>query len=752
VLLLACPALAQEAPLLDGAGSWNLEADSISAMHDAEVLEARGNVVLTRGENFLRADFARYYQGTGWVYLEGDVTARWEEDLLSAAKAEFDLTNMVGWLEEGRIFVAQPHLYFEGATIQKHAGETYSFKDARVTACDDSPPAWAIDVAEGEITLDGYAKLWHARFLAGEVPLLYTPFLVLPAKTTRQSGLLTPDFGSSSRLGTFWHQPYYQVLGPEADMTFSEQAMTERGFMHGLELRQTPGRESLGWWRADWLLDAVEAETEAEEDSQFREDGLIRGNRSRSWLRGMYTGHLMSPRWWTKIDLDWVSDQNYLREFDDGPAGYDASREILLDRFGRDIAPKDDLTRTSAVLTHRENEYFGLAGLVEYTQNLAYGGGNRAGSDDPTAQRLPELSAFIFKDTLADSPLEWEMSSVLTNFWRRSGTKGVRLDLAPTLSLPLTGDAGSIIPSIGLRETGYVVETWQNATLGPDSGHDEDVTGRHLPEARVSAFSQLWKVFALAPEEAPDEAGESVWTRVRHLVQPRAEWFWRPHADQEEKPAFDDLDRLARENELTYSLTNVLDRRRETLVLRSLGENATEMALSPDYLEFLRLRLEQSYDLVEAERMEDRDRYPRRPFSDALAELTLVPASWLSLSSRSFFSPYLGELTSHEHSLAVSRDGLGSAGFGLDFQRPVDEFDRQARERIRILRLGAELTVIPRWTASFSWRTDLTDATDLEKVLTLAYHHQCYTLALFYTVTPYEDRVEIQVNLLGLGF
>ena len=58
--------------------------------------------------------------------------------------------------------------------------------------------------------IDGYAKLTHSTLNILDVPLVGSPYLVLPAKTTRQSGLLMPDFGYSSLNGTFFSSPIFR--------------------------------------------------------------------------------------------------------------------------------------------------------------------------------------------------------------------------------------------------------------------------------------------------------------------------------------------------------------------------------------------------------------------------------------------------------------------------------------------------------------------------------------------------------------
>jgi len=738
---------------------WQIKADTIAAQHDDEVLEASGNVQLTQGDNILKADSATYYRTTGWVHLVGNVEVHWSLDRLRADEAEFDLKNRVGWLKNGEVFVADPHLYFRGERIEKHEGDHYSFKKARVTACDDDPSAWAIDMEEGEITLEGYAWLWSPKLRVKGQPVFYSPVAILPVKEKRQSGLLMPDVGHSSRLGFHYNQPIFWSISDEADATFYENWMSDRGFMQGLEFRHTPDTGTKGLWRVDAMQDSETNPSETDEDNQFKGDTLVRPNATRYWWRSKLDTHLVDPRWKAKLDIDWVSDQNYLREFKAGKSGFTKSRDEFLNEFSRDIADADALERQSALLLSRSWDKGGVAAKAQWIQNLEHQSGNREKDRNPTAQSLPELHAYIWKDHVFSGPLEFDGEFGATNFWRQFGTRGTRFEAYPKVSLPMQAGNISIIPTLGLRETAYMVDEYENRTI---SSHDENQTARHLPTLNLTAFTERYKVFDLTEGKDPlapgaDTAGQSRWASVKHSVQPRVDYDWVPYVSQKDKPFFDELDRISGQNEITYSLTNILDRKRETVALRKTLDEAgkptgDEASLSTDYLEFLRLRLEQSWDAREATRDDARSEYPRRPFSDILTEVSITPEKWISLINRTFWSPHNGELTEHEHVLRGIWQDVGSAEFALDYQSPTDDYKRQTRERIRQLRYGLEILVSRRWSMGFTYRADLVTNTDLEKTVSASYQHQCWGVTFLYTQTPFEDRVEARIELLGLSF
>ncbi|MGE4505040.1 MAG: LPS-assembly protein LptD [Desulfovibrionaceae bacterium] len=746
-----------EPPPPDEQGRWTFTADRISSDHDAEYVQAEGACTFTDGVNTLRGDYARYYRQSGWVVLRGNVRAMWEGDFLEAEEAEFDLVSMLGWLKNGKVFVVKPHLYVESEYIRKNTGDTYTFKKAKVTTCGGEKPAWSIAAQEGDITLDGYTRLWHTTFRVRDFPVAYLPFMKLPAGGKRRSGMLMPEISSSSRFGLGVTIPYYWAVDDDMDATFYQDYMSSRGYRQGLELRHAGDADTKGYWRFDWLNDAeVYASADDEDDDTLLgDDGLLRPNRNRWWWRSKFNGYLGTPAWRAMVDVDLASDQDYLKEFSRGYLGYNRSRDEMLDEFGRDIDPADDNERTSVALLTRDYESFGLSGKLEYKQNLEYMNGNGDEEDNPSLQKLPELSFFSFKDQLGETPLELNNEVTYDYFQRENGTRGHRLSMQPELSLPLSTDWFTAIPTVGLRNNFYHVDEWEtdgNQTLASgrvEGNHTSDDDNPHSLTllSGVTLFSELSRSYDIgAPELALNEenVGMSRWQTIRHSVIPRVSYEYQPRrTGQTDLPYFDELDRAFGQSELTYSLTNVLDRKRQTVSL--LGGGAP--TLETDYLDFLRLRLEQSYDYNEATRKDERDEYERRPFSDVLAEIALQPLGGLRLTSKTYFSPYLGSITEHENLLGYTFTDGSDVFLGYDFLDDRDEYKYRISNRIQVLRLGGNFNIAQNLVLAMEYRRDLDNARDLDKRLGVFWSGDCYELGFEYSRSPGGDNFGLRFDL-----
>jgi len=729
---------------------WALEADSLTVNKALKVAEAKGNVLISQKDNFLQADYARYYWETNWVFLQGHVRARFGQDTLQAEEAELDLENNVGWIKNGQVFLQEPHLYFKGDRMKRTGPSRYEFEQAEVTACDGDTPAWSLKTSRGQISIDGYARLHHPRFRVKDHPVLYSPYLVLPVKRERQSGFLMPEYSQSSRSGTGINLPYFWAINEEHDATFYTQVLSDRGIMLGGEYRATPNLQTKSVFRADWLKDRETADTEAEEFDQFDDDGLVRPNENRFWLRGKLNSFLFTPEWKTKLDVDLVSDQNYLRDFDSGYSGFENSRELFLEEFGRDIDDKDDLTRTSIWTVNRNWSHIGFESRIEYTQNLRYMNDNLDSGDDPTLQRLPEISLDIYKHQLLDTVFEWEAQNQLNYFWRKEGDTGYRADLHPQLSLPLRSGYGTLIPKIGYRQTIYYTNRFDERAENTD--HTET---RGIFDFETTAFTEVYRVFNLkSPEAIPltrSDVGRSRWTRLKHTVKPEVEYSYIPDQNQDDLPSYDSLDHIEPENELTYSITTSLTRRRDTVV-NATTHNATSAGLKTDYREILRVKAEQSYDFEEADRRDNRDTYPRRPFSDIRVEVDISPASWLSLSQTTWISPYLGTVTEHEHLLRLSYQDRFSSYFGLDFLKELDDdYERKGQDELQILKVGGSARLSKKWNVWADYQYDQAESELIRQTVGFGYTHQCWGVNLSYEKTDDEDKVLILINLHQIG-
>ena len=731
---------------------WRLTADAMDYDQAADIVEAEGNVLLKSGDEYLKADFARYFRTSGWVFLRGNVEGRQGAHYVEAEEAEIDLVNEVGWLINGRIITEQPMLFLSGDRIRQTGRGTYEFDEATLTACEGGTPAWSMKFSEAKVTAEDEARLYHPRMKVLGVPVLYFPYLSVSTITKRKTGLLFPEFGSSTRLGAFYRQPIFVNINPENDVTLYENLYSRRGIMQGVEWRSTPDADSNLLLQGEWLWDREDGEP-----SDLDADALERPNEQRYWLRGKYDGHLPDARWRVKADVDLVSDQNYLREFDSGFMPFDVVNQTFLNTFGRDLQVESDLTRTSGVLLSREFEKTGLHIGASYTQNLNYMNGNRDPNKDPTVQALPDITAFAFRQALTDSAgpvlgLEWQGEASLGYLWRAYGDSAVRLNATPELSLPVALGPVSIIPSAGVNQTVWAVRK------DPDLDSDADtLESRTVPVASVTAFTEFQRVYGLAdPLKAElENAGQSVWTKLRHSIQPRLTYTYAADVNQGSLPNLDpdpdSRDRLEAASELRYGIENVFTFKRSSVALRRQDGNVLTPVQGENYREFLRIRLEHGYDFREAQRNDELDEFPRQPFSEVLAEVIAIPSQHLWLESRTYMSVYGDGIAEHEHGAIFVWPARGQVSVFFDFLSAAQRFDRRLENKLSNLKLSFSFNMLRDLVLFGRYERDLENEIMLERALGLTYRHHCFDLGFEYSDDGTDTSFAVRVNLLGLS-
>ncbi len=657
----------------------------------------------------------KYLWGDKYIYLMGSVEVNIHGNILNGESVYVDLAKDTGWVENGDIFFVEPHLYFRGKHLEKLKGYSYRFRDVEMTSCDQKPPPWSIKAKRGFISQRGYAHLWHVRFCVKGYPILYCPYILAPAKRKRESGFLFPEIRFSSRNGFDFNLPYYQVVSEEQDFTFYLRYLGRRGHMLEGEYRLIPNLKTKGIFWGSWLKDRITAKIEDEEFSEFKEDGLIRPNTTRYWIRGKFDGFLFNPNWTVKVDLDLVSDQNYIREFDSSYTGFEKMRKIFLKEFGRDIDKIDSLTRKNTFLLSRQWMNFGMDIKTQYTQDLRYMNDNRDPDKNPTVQRIPEISLYLYPYTLWDTPFQIEADSTFTYFWRKEGINGERVDLRPTLTYNYTSYYLSLIPRFSYRETLYFT---QDATVH-----------RSIFNFDTDLFTQFSRIFHLNGKH---------WEKIRHVIKPEIKYSFTPTVIQDKLPRFDSVDRISPTNKITYSLTNLFTAK----IKKENGYN---------YLDFLYIKIEQSYDFEEASREENLDIYPKRPFTDIKLEVKFKPISQLYLDTTTWISPYVEKVTEHETTFGFNSKRVKLA-LNYDYSKKIpDDIWRKNKKSIDTLSIYTKFFLTSYFSVEYIGDKDFVENEMVKQRVTFSYIHQCWSVSLVTDIRRDERKYMVLLNLNQLG-
>ena len=134
---------------------WQLEADEVNYDQRLDKYNARGNVLIYKGNIKLMADFVRFDHNDMKAYAEGNVILTNGEDILSGTSMEMDLEDQIGSVENGYLFLKENNFHLTGDLIKKVGENTYSIDEASLTTCDGGNPDWRITGKKVKIKEDG---------------------------------------------------------------------------------------------------------------------------------------------------------------------------------------------------------------------------------------------------------------------------------------------------------------------------------------------------------------------------------------------------------------------------------------------------------------------------------------------------------------------------------------------------------------------------------------------------------------------
>ncbi|BBO89353.1 LPS-assembly protein LptD [Desulfosarcina ovata] len=743
---IGCPA-ARAADLTDHLSGdakvpWQISADTVEYDAANTTYHARGNVVIEKQKTRLVADRVAFNRQAMTASATGNVVMTVDNDVLTGNQIDLDMNHETGVLHDGSIFFNKTHFYIRGQCIEKTGKDTYRAERASVTSCDGDRPDWVITGRQVKVTVEGYGSANHALFKVRQVPVLYTPYILFPVKTKRQSGLLMPEMGYSDRKGVFWDQPIFWAINDSSDATVYVNPMEERGTKVGLEYRYALSDLSFGTIMADGLKDRrTDDGTEETERWAYDDDTYSRPNTDRYWLRAKIDQELPAG-FSAYLDLDIVSDQDYLDDFKGGRSGYHRTLDYFESVFDRDLDTLEDNTRTNKLNINQTWSHYVFNADLLWNDNVVK---RRWAEEDDTLQQLPVVMFNGLKQEVLDSGLYWDIDSEYTYFYREDGERGHRTDIHPRAYLPLRwNNFLSIEPSVGWRQTTWVMDRRTDDDLSRTST-------REIYDFELDLSTEISKIMA-SPFGIAD--------RIRHSIKPEVVYAYIPEQDQSDLPYFTSSDRIEEANRITYSLTNTFTARmaRPAPPSSSPSPGADEPATAPppsptlppqdaetvpspetvpafNYHRFCRFYLEQSYNIAAARENE------REVLSDIYGELEIDLGRYLSVDADAEYDTYDTRFSAHNVEIRL-KDNRG------------DQLSVEHRYKTRVNKsICGTLSVVltDRLTVRGEYERNLMEEKDIVQGVGFLYQAQCWGMDVFFADEDGDLSVSVLINLMGVG-
>lgn len=718
-------------------GQWEITADKMTRYEVPPSIIAEGNVILEKkesvprpvettpsqgsgpGENkkdvpagsgvaktgtvtktvtTVKADRIVYDINHGEVSAQGNLLVDIGTDQLTAKSGRINLGEATGIFEDATIVRQYQNIHLEGRTIEKTGDLTYHIKDGWIVTCklrDGETPPWSFGASDVEITDGGYAFLKHATFRVKDVPILYSPIMLLPAKRERQTGFLFPAVSTSSRDGFSVETPFFINLSPSTDLTLFPRYFANRGLMNGAEFRYVLDEASKGMLMGNYLADDL-----SEPSADFTHT-----NSDRYWLRGKADQNI--GQWVTRLDMDVVSDLDYLREFNTGATSFSSSQDKFSEVFGRGFADKANNFRdnTLAALRSWDN------GTSLHGEFLAVNdvSDQHYTADNPSrVWKLPSLtySGLLPLYDVGGPDFSWDANYV--NFWREKGVGAQRVDLVPTVTtaVPVSPYLETTL-SGGVRDTLYMIQD-----NGASDWENSDSENRYLYNLGGEIGTTLLHDFT---------ANIGDITAWSHMLRPFVAYGYTAIPDKVVLPQFDLTDALKEQNTIYYGVNNFFTVYGE----RNGREYDREYAF---------LKMKQGYDM----QSEESD----TPLTPVEIRTGFYPLQSLRLMYTTNIDVYGDGAFLH----SIEADSFSERGdlIALDYRY-------NSLTDVNSVSGGAWYLLPYNFAAGYSLQRALEKSETIEEKIKLRYNQPCWSVELSSNSTPGDQTFMVTFRLANIG-
>lgn len=609
-----------------------------------ETAELDGHVHVIYGDQHLVADHALVNMRSKTVDAIGEVVVTTPTATIVGKHIVFDFETNTGVIYDG--FVQSGAVFFEGKVIYKLSEKEFLAEQGRYTTCTNCPESWSFSGTKIRAILGGYAYIKNSIFEFGGIPLFWLPYLVVPLKSDRQSGFLTPEFERSTAGGLAFAESYFWAISRDEDSTFTFKNYELRGAKALYQYRFASTEHGGGELDTGYLQDAAFARDARYQT--FLPTG-VQPNSVQRWFFRYNHYQDLPDNYVNRVQLNAVNDLQYPKDFP------------METSNNGDPAIEDRIS-----ISHSSKDFHWMVDASYYTNLLQ---SNPLAGNNDAVHRMPEIRLDQTEVPVFNSEVYANWSIDYTNFTRsgfgfdtlsapytQGGTRflansgsssacnttawetdpncaqqhqsvysgnsdpllnrdllrtGTRVDSNLELARPINISNFDVVPSFLVRETDY-----QFNAIAQNTAY------REYAQGKIAARTNFNQSYGF--EDSRD--------RIKHVIQPEISYqniFWFNQAKHPFFGAngltspfnmqnvisdtdlnspyglqFDYYDRTYFSKIVTYGVSNFLIRKTWDKDVAS-------------YNQFFSWRLAQSFDVSQSE-----GNYPNQPWSDIVSELT----------------------------------------------------------------------------------------------------------------------------------
>ena len=541
------PTSKSDAPTFIGAKASRYE-------QEEQVATLAGDVVMRQGSMQIEADEASLYQAESRGELNGKVRLRDNGALIVGDHADVQLDTGAAKVDNAEYVLHKSRIRGSALYAKRAEDSIIRLKDGTYTTCEPNSNAWQLK--GNNITLNpatGFGTATNVTLRVKDIPVFYTPYIYFPIDDRRQSGFLPPSFSSSTDTGFMLVTPYYFNLAPNYDATLYPRYMTKRGLLMEGEFRYLT-ESSEGQFGAAYLNDK---DDKRKDQTDYKD--------TRYMLNWQHKGGLDS-RVLTQVDYTKISDPYYFQDLQSDQIGVE-SREYVNQQgsvtYRGDTYNATLNAQAYQMATVTQITPYNKLPQITFNGALPYHPGGLDFKYDTEIVRF-ERSLENGDYTNEDGTVASRLDTRVAGLARANGT---RLNLAPSMSLPMTASYGYVTPSLKYMYTQYDLDldTKGKQTLLKGEQYNSSQT-RSVPIASIDSGLYF------------DRNTQWFGTNYRQTLEPRAFYLYVPERDQSDIPIFDT-------SESTFSYSSLWRDNRFTGSDRVGDENKLSLGLTSRWIE-----------------------------------------------------------------------------------------------------------------------------------------------------------------------
>jgi LPS-assembly protein len=501
---------------------------------DGVIYHLRGNGEIHYRNYILRGDKITYNSDTGDSELEGHVLLDGgpNDEHIEASHGTYNVNTekgifysavgTVGFKPHRSRFVLPTNnpFAFTGKIVEKLGPDRYLVRHGTVTTCELPRPKWQFSARRVNVDVDSTAKIYYSKFEVMRLPVFYFPFVTHPVeKEQRQTGFLIPSIGNSTAKGFIAGDSFYWAINRSMDATIGAEFYSRRGWAEHGEFRMRPSDRSYLFVGYTGMLDRGIG---TPPQNQGGNDTRLIGERPFGDFRG-------------------VANVDYLSSF--------IFRLAFTDVYSQAINSE---VKSQIFLSNTTNG-FHFNTLTERYQNF------ESTSELVRILHTPSFLVSGEERRWGETPLYWSFVSAAEGLQRRhigfrTGPLVARLDLAPSLAMPLQWRGWSLRSALTLRDTFYTGQF--------DSGQTNSTPPDGIQRASNDALNR--KSLETSVELRPpivSRVFDHPWLgrKMKHVIEPRIRYDYVTGINNfADIVRFDATDVLTNTNEVEYSVINRL--------------------------------------------------------------------------------------------------------------------------------------------------------------------------------------------------